>query len=240
MRLSHRFRLLAASAAVSALALTACGGSSPEESALPSPPAEATETLEPTEAPDSQASAPSSETPPGAPEDQQSPAPIPSSTRAIVVTGALDGEELNPAAVAWFDVLCSGAAEASSFSQRAEPGMESEEVIAAAVDTYTKMGTSVTATADRMGALDTAMNFDNADVFAAEVQDIFTEVGQIFAAGAETVRTGTFRSEEEFGTTVLEIERAAMVAGGYDFGISGLDPTITAAVSEQVPSCATV
>ena len=239
MRLFPRFRVLAAAATVAALLLTACGGTSAEESGPPAASADATGTLEPTPAPDSQPGLPSADTPAEAPEDP-SPAPVPSSTRAVVVTGALEGENLNPAAIAWFDVLCSGAAEASSFSQRTEPGMGSEEVIAAAVSTYSKMGTSVAATADRMGALDTDMNFDNASVFAAEVQDIFTEVGQIFAAGAETVRTGTFRSEEEFGTTILEIERAAMEAGGYDFGISGLDPTITAAVSEQVPSCATV
>lgn len=165
---------------------------------------------------------------------------MPTSTREVVATGPLEGEELNAAGVAGFEVFCTGATEASSFAQTTEPGMTGEEVVDAAATTYRKMGTSVTATADRLGALDTAMNFENADDFAQEVRDIFHEVGQLLWDGAETVETETFKNEEEFGNAILEIEGAVVDAGGFDFGISGLDPTVTKAVSEQVPSCSSV
>lgn len=231
MRFESRIRTLSTSAVAMALLLSACGGPDAEETATPSPPVEASAPVEPTEAVTSEEARPSEVVP------EETPEPVPSSTRTGVATGVLEGEELNAAGVAWFDVVCSGATEASSFAQTTEPGMTGEEVVEAAVTTYQMMGTSVTATADRLGALDTAMNFENADAFAEEVRDIFYEVGQLMWDGTETVKTETFRNEEEFGTTIAEIEGSIMDAGGFDFGVSGLDPTITEAVSGQVPSC---
>lgn len=235
MTTSRRARALLATAAASVLILAACGG--PDADA----PTAATPTIEATEASGaSEESTAQEPMPEESPAGEERPQPETGSTREPVSTGPLDGDELNADGVAWFEAFCAGVIEVQEYASTTSEDQDVDAVVALAATTYRSMGTSVTATSDRMRGLNSEMNFENADAFAAEVSDIFQEVGQIYWAGADTMETGTFGSEQDITEAAGEVSSAVLAAGGFDFGISTLDPSVIGAVAEQAPACASL
>ena len=219
-------RSLAAAAIVTSLFLTACGGTEPEETTTPTP-SEAM-TSEPMES--------------ATPEEtmEASPSETAESAAPVVVTGPLEGEALNEAGVAWFTAYCSGLTTVLADSEPDTTGLGKDEVIAKVVETYGLMGGNFTAYSANLATLSDDMNFENSDAFAAEVSDIFKEVGQVYWAGADKMESSTFSSEQEFTAAIEDVSSSIIDAGGFDFGIPTLDATVSTAVAEQAPACASL
>ncbi|RMB61443.1 hypothetical protein EAX62_01950 [Tessaracoccus antarcticus] len=177
-------------------------------------------------------------TPEESPIAEESAAPKASTTREPVTTGPLEGEELNAAGVAWFGAFCTGVAKATSFAGPDTTGMAIGEVTDTVVTTYQSIGGSFTETGQALAALDTAMNFENADAFAASSTSAVDEVGAVYTQGSETVAAGTYATEAELLKVVNATEASVVSAGGGDFGLSNLDDTVLASVGAQVPACA--
>lgn len=228
---------LAAAAIAASLALAGCGTSETEEAATPSTSIEATteamETSMPAEEPTTEKPA---ETPVEEIPTEEAPAAAPESTRDPVVTGPLEGEELNAAGVAWFDAYCSGVMEASLYTPDTA-GMSPDELKEAAADTYAKMSDHFAALAGELGSLDASFNFENSEGFATNATDIVTEISSVYADGSATVQAGDYASEAELVTVVTEVEENAVRAGGNGFGVTDLDDSVLEAVSTQVVAC---
>ena len=237
-----QFRQLAVAATASALLLSACGSPEPDETtSSPSAVQESETTLaSATPTPDEEAATSEAASPSPAGSVEESPVAQPTSTRTPVATGPLEGEELNADGIAWFDAFCAGVTDAQSYANTSSEEQELDEVVELAGTTYRKMGTSVTATSDKLRGLKSDMNFENSDAFAAEVSDIFEEVGQVYWAGADNMESSTFSSEQEFTAAIEDVSSSIIDAGGFDFGIPTLDATVSTAVAEQAPACASL
>ncbi len=237
-----QFRQLAVAATASALLLSACGSPEPEETPSSPPVVQESEITEASAAPSSEeeSATPEVASPNPAESMEESASAQPTSTRAPIVTGPVDGEKLNADGVAWFDAFCAGVTDAQSYASTSTEEQDFDEVVALAGTTYRKMGTSVTATSDRLRGLKSDMNFENADAFGAEVSDIFEEVGQVYWAGADKMESETFSNEQEFTDAIEDVSSSVIDAGGFDFGIPTLDETVSKAVVEQAPACASL
>lgn len=167
---------------------------------------------------------------------EEVPAAAPESTRDTVVTGPLEGEELNAAGVAWFDAYCSGVMEVSFYAPDTA-GMNPDELKQAASDTYVKMSERFAALAGELGSLDASFNFENSEGFVINATDIVTEISSVYGEGAAAVQAGDYASEAELVTVVTEVEENAVRAGGSGFGVPDLDDSVLEAVSTQVGAC---
>jgi len=230
MRIRSTFATFAIASMAGSLLLSGCGVSSPGESDTASPNPEVTSV--PPESPGD--GLPSEE----APDQQESLPPQPSSTRDPVSAGPLEGAELNEAGVAWFGAFCSGIGEVAKVGAPDMKELDLAEQTDAVGTTYEDFGKGFDAAAVTLAGLDDDMNFGKADAFASQAIESLQEVSFIYAAGAGTVESGTYATEEDLVAVVNVVEGAALAAGVGDYGLSSLDESVFDAVNAQVPACA--
>lgn len=230
MKIRSTFVTFAISAVAGSLLLSACGDSSPDGGNSASPTAEVTSGL-----PESPGTEPSAGV---APDQQESLPPQPTSTREPISAGALEGDELNEAGVAWFGAFCTGIGALSEFGAPNTEGLSVEETAEAVGSTYKAFGEGFDAAATELTGLDRNMNFENADAFAGEAVESIEEVAAVYSGGADTVRAGSYASQEDIIVDVRLIETQAVESGAGDFGLSSLDESVFDAVTAQVPACA--
>lgn len=231
MRIRSTLVTLTISAVAGSLLLTACGETAADDSNTVSPTTEVASGLP---------EAPAEESSEGqASEQQESAPPQPTSTREPVLAGALEGAELNEAGIAWFGAFCTGIGALSAFGPPDTENLDVEETAEAVASTYMSFGEGFEATAVELGGLDSNMNFENADGFAAEAIASIEEVAAVYTTGAETVRAGTYAVQDDIIVDVRQIETDAVESGAGDFGLSGLDESVFEAVNTQVPACTT-
>lgn len=231
MKIRSTLVTLAISAVAGSLLLSACGDSTTGEGDGAPPTAEVTSGL-----PESPGAEPSAEE---APDQQESLPPQPTSTREPVSAGALDGSELNDAGVEWFGAFCTGIGALSEFGAPNTEGLSVEETAEAVGSTYMAFGEGFDAAAMQLTGLDSTMNFENADAFAAEAVESIEEVAAVYRTGAETVRAGSYAVQDDIIVDVRQIETQAVESGAGDFGLSSLDESVFDAVNAQVPACGT-
>lgn len=228
MRIRSTLSTFAVAAVAGSLLLSACGDS--ETEAAPSPNTDLTSSaVEPSDAESRDDEAPEEE-------DDGLP-PQPSSTREPVSVGTLEDGELNDVGVAWFGAFCSGINGMSEFKAPNIEELSVEEAAQAVGTTYMQFGEGFSAVAAQLDGLDTSLNFDNGDAFAAEAVESIAEVGVVYSGGSEVVKDGTYATQDDLIADVRQVETEAVEAGAGDFGLSNLGETVFNAVTIQVPAC---
>lgn len=231
MRPRSTFATFAIAAVAGSLLLAGCGDSNPDESKAASPNVEATSGV--SESPGAASS------PDQVPGEQGDASAEPTSTREPVSAGPLEGDELNETGVAWFGAFCSGIGEVAEVGVPDMQDLDLAEQTAAVGTTYENFGKGFDAAAMTLAGLDADMNFGKADAFASQAIESLQEVSFIYAAGAGTIESGTYATEDDLVAVVNVVERAALAAGVGDYGLSSLDESVFDAVNAQVPACGT-
>lgn len=162
----------------------------------------------------------------------------PAETAAAPSTGPLEGEELSAEAVEWFDTMCVAFGSIGELAGPDTTDMSVEETQEVVVTTYSDLGSAFTTVSADLAALPDDFNFSESAPFTDHVEGVLEDIGQVYADGSEKVAAATYADQTGLVTEINTIESAAASAGGSDFGLSSLDPTVTDALQTQVTSCA--
>ena len=201
MRRRSTFTTFAIAAVAGSLLLSACGDA--EMDAGPTPTADLT----------SSAAEPAD----GDPHDHEAPAeeddglpPQPSSTREPISVGPLEYGVLNDAGVAWFGVFCSGINGLAQFQVPNIQDLSVEEAAQAVGTTFMQFGDGFNAVAAQLDGLDTDLNFENGDAFAAEAVASIEEVGAVYSEGSQIVAEGNYATKDDLVVDFQQIETKSL------------------------------
>lgn len=146
------------------------------------------------------------------------------------------GGTVDAAGAAWLSGFCTGFSDVRQYAAPDTTGMSVDAALQTISDAYTGMAQAAGEAATNLQAMPQP-TFPGADVLAPAINAWLLAVNAVYSAGAGTITSTTFTSEDELTATINTIE-AGMTApnAAISSAIGTMDPTVRATLT-TLPEC---